>query len=889
MAGAWLPLCFLTIVQPIPKSPIFAKFRNTLCHRKSNATLAQEFKREHHAPIRTYFMNQPVPCFHCGLPVPPDARANLVVLGESRLFCCTGCEAVCEAIVKAGLDEYYQHREDQGAGVAPQVLPELLAQLTLYDRPEIQSRFVRQTKKPGLQAHLMLENIRCAACIWLNEQHLRAQPGVLDVQIDYTTHQAHIRWDPEITRLSSLLKAITDLGYVAHPFDPSHRERLLENEQRRSLERLLFSGFLGMQVMMFAFATYWMGGYQADGALPLWEIIGRWTSLIVTTIMMVYGGADFFVGAWRDLKHRRLGMDMPIVLGLVTALLGSIWGTWENHEYVYYDSIGMFIFFVLLARHLEMRGRRTAATALDRLMRIIPATVQKFTSHPNVNTPASLETVAVADLLPGDRIRLAPGDILPVDATLDDAEAWVDESHLTGESRPIAYHQGDLLSAGTAARYQPLNLTVEHRDRDSATVRLQQSLMAGLLQKPKLAVLADRISSPFVGSVLIISALTALIWLWLDPAQALPNTIAVLIITCPCALALATPVALTLAAGRLTEIGVLPLRMAAIEPLANASLFVFDKTGTLTEGQPQVTHWQAMPDAEFSEAELLHIAKQLEQESAHPIAAAICNLANKMPATPDAPVLNAITHTHLGVCGHRAGATWCIGRAADTDSMNLTQSHETQVSLTCHQRTQAVFTIADKLRPGADTLVAALRTQGVQSFALLSGDHPRAVESVARDLQITDAHANLNPEDKLAWLNQAQQDGKTLVMIGDGLNDAPALAAAGTAISFGKATELAQQHSDFLILGQSLSVIPHMRHIAKATQRIIRQNLFWALAYNILAIPAAAAGLITPWMAAIGMSVSSLAVVLNALRLRRKKIAQTNPSAPPFISTAKNP
>jgi Cu2+-exporting ATPase len=815
-------------------------------------------------------MNKPVPCFHCGLPVPPGARANLVVLGESRSFCCSGCEAVCEAIVKAGLDEYYQHRDDQGAGVATQALPDILAQLKLYDRPEIQSRFVRQTKKPGLQAHLMLENIRCAACIWLNEQHLRAQPGVLDVQIDYTTHQAHIRWDPEITLLSTLLKAITDLGYVAHPFDPSHRERLLEDEQRRSLERLLFSGFLGMQVMMFAIATYWMGGYQADGTLPLWEIIGRWTSLVVTAVMMSYGGADFFVGAWRDLTHKRLGMDMPIVLGLVTALLGSIWGTWENHEYVYYDSIGMFIFFVLLARHLEMRGRRTAAIALDRLMRVIPATVQKFDGLAVGNTPASLQTVAVADLVPGDRIRLAPGDILPVDARLDDLDAWVDESHLTGESRPIAYRQGDLLSAGTAARYQPLNLTVVHRDRDSATVRLQESLMAGLLQKPKIAVLADRISTPFVGGVLIISALTALIWLMLDPAQALPNTIAVLIVTCPCALALATPVALTISAGRLTDIGVLPLRMAAIEPLANASLFVFDKTGTLTEGQPQVTHWQVMPDADYPAAELLNIVQQLEQESTHPIAAAIRNLANKTPTTPNAPQLNAITHTHLGVCGQRAADTWCIGRAADGDSLATMPTHETQVALRCNQRTQAVFSIADQLRPGADTLTKALRADGVQNFALLSGDHTHSVTAVARALDINDAHANLHPDEKLAWLNHAQQTGQTVVMVGDGLNDAPALAAAGAAISFGKATELAQRHSDFLILGQSLSIIPRMRQIAKATQRIIRQNLIWALAYNILAIPAAAAGLITPWMAAIGMSVSSLAVVLNALRLRQK-------------------
>lgn len=817
-------------------------------------------------------------CFHCGLPVPEHEKARFTVLGEQRRFCCSGCEAVCRSIVQSGLEDYYRHREDAGAGVAAEALPDIMAQLTLYDRPEIQSRFVRSTGGETREAHLMLENIRCAACIWLNEQHLRAQPGVIDVQLDYTTHQARLRWDPKQTQLSNVLKSITDLGYVAHPFDPSHRERLLEDEQRRSLERLLFSGFLGMQIMMFAIATYWMGGYQADGKLPLWEIIGRWTSLAVTLALIIYGGADFFVGAWRDLKQKRLGMDLPIVLGLITAFLGSVWGTWQNHEYVYYDSIGMFVFFVLLARHLEMRGRRAAASALDRLMRIIPTTAQRLTG----NRPDSeRETVAVADLRPGDQIFLAAGDVLPVDARLDDIEAAVDESHLTGESRPVVYRQGQLISAGTAAQYQPLRLTVEHLERDSATTLLQESLMTGIAKKPKLASLADRISSPFVAIVLITAALTALIWLWLNPAQILPNTIAVLIITCPCALALATPVALTLAAGRMTEIGVLPMNMAAIDTLATADLFVFDKTGTLTHGQPKVNRMRRLPQAAFDNEQLLTMTALLEHDSAHPIGNALQEYAEERGINPtplETSKIDRVVHESSGVSGWMGEQKWQLMSAPDELREASENAHSIQVALFCNQIPQAVFHLSDTLRPGTDTLLNDLRATGATEFTLLSGDHADAVVPLAQKVGFSEVQANMKPEDKLEWINHRQQpvaqsNTRPLVMIGDGLNDTLALAAAGAAISFGKAIELAQRHSDFLVLGQSLSVIAPLREIAQDARHIIRQNLTWALAYNILAIPAAAAGLITPWMAAIGMSVSSLAVVLNALRLKRRSSA----------------
>ncbi|MGD9708237.1 MAG: heavy metal translocating P-type ATPase [Halothiobacillaceae bacterium] len=811
-------------------------------------------------------------CFHCGLPVPAGIDLRHPVLGQERSFCCAGCHAACKTIVDAGFEDYYRYREQQGE-ISPQVLPDVLRNLALYDRPEIQQGFVR-TDGELREAALILENIRCAACLWLNEQHLRAQPGVVDVQLDYASQQARVKWDPAHIRLSDILQAITAIGYVAHPYDPAHRERLLEQERRRSVERLLFSGMLGMQVMMFALATYWMGGVNAQGELELWETIGRWTSLAITFVMLVYSGADFFVGAWRDLRNRQLGMDVPVVLGLVTAWAGSLWATIVADVDVYFDSIGMFIFFVLLARVVELKGRMAAADAIDRLMKVIPPTALRLEEGREVEVP-------VVDLRPGDVVRLRPGDSAPVDGRLLGGASSFDESHLTGESVPALRRDGDWVSAGSCNVDQPVLMRVERVSADSTMNELQRLMDQGLAVKPRVAELAERISVPFVAGVLILAVLTALAWWFIDPARVLPIVIAVLIITCPCALALATPVALAIAAGRFASLGILPMRIAAVEALALADTLVLDKTGTLTSGRPRLSEVRLLNGMDEQQARALVAC--MERHSEHPLAHALRE--GVVPLEAEITVRN---HPGQGLEAEHGGAVWRLGTPefalaegalADADRDWLRAQVEDGgivVALGREAEARALFVLHDAVREGAEAFVREAKELGLRRVVILSGDQPGAVAHLARRIGIDEWHGGMRPEDKLAWIRQAQAEGATVLMAGDGINDAPTLAAAQVSVSFGAATTLAQLHSDFVLLGADLRVLTSAILLARHTRRNTRQNLGWAAGYNLLAVPFAALGFVTPWLAAIGMSLSSLLVVGNALRLRRLGLPNGN-------------
>ncbi|MFZ5467499.1 MAG: heavy metal translocating P-type ATPase [Pseudomonadota bacterium] len=811
-------------------------------------------------------------CFHCGLPVPAGIDLRHPVLGQERSFCCAGCHAACKTIVDAGFEDYYRYREQQGE-ISPGVLPDVLRNLALYDRPEIQQGFVR-TDGELREAALILENIRCAACLWLNEQHLRAQPGVVDVQLDYASQQARVRWDPARIRLSDILHAITAIGYVAHPYDPAHRERLLEQERRRSVERLLFSGMLGMQVMMFALATYWMGGVNAQGELELWETIGRWTSLAITFVMLVYSGADFFVGAWRDLRNRQLGMDVPVVLGLVTAWAGSLWATIVADVDVYFDSIGMFIFFVLLARVVELKGRMAAADALDRLMKVIPPTALRVEEGREVEVP-------VVDLRPGDVVRLRPGDSAPVDGRLLGGASSFDESHLTGESVPALRRDGDWVSAGSCNVDQPVLMRVERVSADSTMNELQRLMDQGLSVKPRVAELAERISAPFVAGVLILAVLTALGWWFIDPARVLPIVIAVLIITCPCALALATPVALAIAAGRFASLGILPMRIAAVEALALADTLVLDKTGTLTSGRPRLSEVRLLNGMDEQQARALVAC--MERHYEHPLAHALRE--GIAPLEAEIAVRN---HPGQGLEAEHGGAVWRLGTPefalaggalADADRDWLRAQVEDGgivVALGRAGEARALFVLHDAVREGAEAFVREAKKLRLRRVVILSGDQPGAVAHLARRIGVDEWHGGMRPEDKLAWIRQAQVEGATVLMAGDGINDAPTLAAAQVSVSFGAATTLAQLHSDFVLLGADLRVLTSAILLARHTRRNTRQNLGWAAGYNLLAVPFAALGFVTPWLAAIGMSLSSLLVVGNALRLRRLGLPSGN-------------
>lgn len=818
-------------------------------------------------PRRMRDSRESLSCFHCGLPVPLDGNWQLAVLGKERQFCCPGCLEVCRTIVASGLEDYYRHRTTTASRADPEVVPDILEKLHLYDHPEIQKSFVR-SGGGWREASLILEDIRCAACLWLNEQHLRRLVGVVDVEMDYASQRARVRWDPQETELSRILRAIADIGYVAYPYDTAHRERLLKDRKRRDGQRLLFAGLIGMPVMQFSLASYVMGNPDTMGQLPLWVLIGRWSILFAVAAILLYSGQDFFVGAWRDLKNRRLGMDVPIVIGLGTAFLGSLVATVGQQGEVYFDSIAMFVFFVLLARFFEMRGRVRAADAMDRLARIIPETTRRLRAD------GREEEVAAVELKQADRLHVLPGEILPADAVILEGHSSFDESMLTGEALPVEKGPGDTVFSGTCNREQPVTVQVSRVGADSTAGEVRGLLQQGMHTRPRFALLAERAAEWFVIVVLMIAFATAGIWLWLDPGEALGNTVAVLIVTCPCALALATPVAVAMAAGRFAGLGVLPLRMPAMEALALADTIAFDKTGTLTEGKLELARLESTGG--HSEVQALAIAAALEHRSEHPVAKAF----RREVPTVELEVTKYRNIPGSGVTGVIGGKRWRLGKPAfaleeaQKDPAITERILELQaqgyytVVLADMGSTQAVFAFEDPPRAGVDELRAVMARHGINRLALLSGDAVSNVERFATAARIQEAMGDLSPAGKLEWIRSQQAAGHRVIMVGDGINDAPTLAAADVSLSFADATDLAKTQSDFVILAKELTTIGAARRLARQTRKIILQNLVWAAAYNLLAVPAAAVGLIPPWAAAIGMSVSSLIVVGNALRLR---------------------
>ncbi len=808
------------------------------------------------------------PCFHCHSDIVDASPPSMKVLGEEREFCCQGCEAVCKAIVRSGNEDYYKYRTaPSGSASKREELEAMLERLKLYDHPDIQKDFVR-TSGDAREAALLLEEIHCAACLWLNEQHLRKLPGVLDVEMDYTAQQARIKWDPQQIKLSEILKAISDIGYVAHPYDPAQREALIAEQKHRDINRIIIAALFGMMVMQFSFSTYFFGTPDENGDYPLWIQIGRWTSLAVTALLMAYPGQVFFRDAWRDLKHRRLGMDVPVALGLSIAWLGSLHTLLTGQGEVYFESIAMFVLFLLLARYAEFRARVVATGLLDRLGKIVPRMATRLTETDKD------ERVAVVDVQPGDRLRLSPGETVPVDGVLENGSCQVDESLLTGEAKPMLKKQGDRLVSGSLVVDQAVVICALSDAHGSTLNDMGRLVSRGAQSKPGYVQMADRVSGYFVAAILTVATATFLYWSLRGEGDAIANVVAVLIVTCPCALALAAPVALSLSAAGLSRYGVLPLRMAAMERLRKVDHVVFDKTGTLTEGSPRVEKVQRL--GEWDVPRCLQVAAALEQGLEHPFAKAV-RAAAKANGGAEPVVEDRRNMPGRGISGQLSGRQWRIGNARfvapgrdlETESVRAYQQGGGSVLfLACEGEPVAMFFLADHVREGLEGFLASLRKQGVRQVTVLSGDHPQSVAALAHKLGIADFHGGMSPQEKMHWVATRQEQGERLVMFGDGINDAPTLAQADVSFSFAGATDLAQASSDFIVLRHGFSGLGEVWALLYKTDRIIRQNLLWALLYNLLAVPVAAAGMVPPWAAALGMSLSSTWVVVNALRLR---------------------
>jgi P-type Cu2+ transporter len=798
-------------------------------------------------------MPAPTPCYHCGLPVPAGSRYRAEVLGQSREMCCPGCQAVAEAIVAGGLEHYYKHRSENAAN--PQALPQALPdELALYDRSEVQQPFVQQDGELS-ETQLLIEGISCAACGWLIEKHLRGVPGVAEAHLNLSNHRLQVRWSDSQLPLSQLLAELRRIGYAGHPWQADQAAARLAAENRRSMRELGVAGLLWMQVMMATMATW--PEFNIDLSPELDKIL-RWTSLFLTTPIVFYCCGQFFRGALRDLRTRHLTMDVSVSLAIGGAYVAGIWSTVTGQGELYFDAVGMFALFLLAGRYLERRARERTAAATAQLVKLLPASCLRL------DQGGQSRRVLLSELQTGERVLVQPGALIPADGRVLAGQSSVDESLLTGEYLPQPRSVGDSVTAGTLNVEGPLTIEVQalgDATRLSAIVRLLERAQS---EKPRLAEIADRVAQWFLLFILIAAALVGLAWWQIDAERAFWVVLSLLVATCPCALALATPTALTTATGSLHKLGMLLTRGHVLEGLNQIDTLVLDKTGTLTEGR--LTLRAIQPLRELDQDACLALAAALENRSEHPIARAF----GQAPRAAE----SVDSHPGQGLQGRVDGRLLRIGEANFVCALSgqavpsITGEHGQWLLLGDERGPLAWFVLDDRLREDAPELIAAARARGWQ-IHLLSGDSSPMVGEVARQLGIEDARGGLTPDAKLAVLKQLHGAGRRVLMLGDGVNDVPVLAAADISVAMGSASDLAKTSADAVLLSNRLGSLVQGLTLAKRTRRIIVENLTWATLYNGLVLPFAALGWITPIWAAVGMSLSSLLVVLNALRLSR--------------------
>ncbi len=805
-------------------------------------------------------------CYHCGSFILPSDSHELVLSGETRQFCCAGCMAIAQTIHGEGLEVFYARRaqssDKPAAYLTSNDIPESLAP---YDDPSLLGRYTRPSGEEGhLETTLRLEKIRCAACVWLCEQHLRRIPGVKDVQINYVSQKVKAEFAPEQTSLARLLFEVERIGYEAWPFEPSLSIEKSKKERRQLLTRLGVAMLGMMQVMMYAWPSY-VG--NSDITVE-YDLLLGWTSWVLTVPVMVYSAGPIFQAAWRSIvsfrQTRMLGMDVPIALALALAFsagtINLVMGSGEG----YFDSITMFVAFILAARYVELLARQDAQGGAEALAKQLPATCERVLDYPSSER---VEIVPVVNCNPGEILRVPPGDVVPADGVLIEYGSALDESLLTGESKPVDKKVGDRLYAGTHNILNPFLMRIEAVGQSTRIAGIASLLDQALQAKPLMVSLAEKWAGYFVGFLLVVAFLSSAIWWYVDPARAWTVLVSVLVASCPCALSLAVPTAMAAAQGAVTKLGLLIVRGHVLEGLVKATDLVLDKTGTLTIGQPELTEIRITRSG-FSREKVLGLAAAMEAGQKHPLALSLLRAAeceNIAAHELVEPISNQLGKG-LSSGAYRLGSANWLGVSQSIQDANAGQYG--QVHLADNQGLIASFIFLDTPRNGLESLLSAAKTRKI-TVHLVSGDDPATVAWWAQTMGIAVFRGGCSPEDKYHYIEDLQQKGRFVWAIGDGINDAPLLARADVSVAVGAGAPLASAGADAILTSSSLNPLAKALLLADKTQLIIKENMIWALIYNLLAIPVAMMGWVNPWVAGIGMSLSSLAVTLNAWRLRK--------------------
>ncbi|AWL11955.1 Cu(2+)-exporting ATPase [Saliniradius amylolyticus] len=779
-------------------------------------------------------------CYHCHEPVAQQNQYTAEVLGQSRAMCCPGCQAVAQSIVDNGLEDYYRFRT--APAETPSEQQSLLDTLRLYDSPELQQELVADEGN-SKQIQLTLEGIKCAACAWLIEKQLLKLDGIIQVAVNVSAHRATVRWQADKLKLSALLQQFERIGYHAQPFQPEVHEQEYQQVGRSFLKKLGLAGLMSMQVMMIAVALYFglLGNLDEDTRHFL-----HWVSLVLTTPVVAYSGIDFYHSAWRAMRARSVNMDVPVSLAILILFSASALATLTQQGEVFFESVCMFIFLLLISRYLEHRARHKASEMSANITQFIPvaATVIDDGEH---------RQCLARSLTQGQKVLVKAGETIPVDGRIIDGNSYIDESMLSGEFEPVHKSTGDVVYGGSQNQYGALVIEVSRPLKQALISQIMALQDKALASKPKVALMVDRLARHFVTVVLITALLTFVGWQWAGHPDALWFAVSVLVATCPCALALATPSALTAAMGALNQRGILLKRSDLLEGVIGVQKVAFDKTGTLTEGHFRLADIHTAPG--YDAAKLKSVAASLEAFSEHPIARAFAGL-------PRVQAERVEVHPGMGLSGWVEGQFYRLGAPRFMRHTINSPLKDCHILVEDEHQVLGGFVLEDPLRKEAAAVVAALPCDSL----IISGDHAKHVAKVAQQLNIQQYFSQCTPEQKLQQLKQLQEQSKVM-MIGDGINDSPVLAAADISVAVGGASDLAKNAADVILVGRSLTALPDLLELARRCRNKIRQNIAWALGYNLLAMPLAVAGILTPWMGVIGMSASSIIVVVNSVRL----------------------
>jgi len=794
-------------------------------------------------------------CFHCGEPNPSNLSFQVTINGQTQEMCCPGCQAVAQTIVDSGLSSYYEHRTEV-ASKGEFLVPEELQQLEHYDLEQIQSDFIK-TAGSITEVTLTVEGISCAACAWLIEKQLRFLAGLHFVNVNTTLNRAVIRWDNEQLALSTILQKIQKIGYKAYPFQVNQQEIFYNAQVKSYLRRLGLAGLATMQVMMFAIALYadFFSGMEEEFIHYF-----RWVSFILATPVLLYSAQPFYINAWRNIRNKTLGMDIPISIALLGAYTASGYATIMEQGEVYFESVSMFTFLLLLGRLLELRARRKASETSSNLLRLLPSMATVLEYEQGVKTQ---QLIPAKTLISGQHILVKAGETIAVDGRVIDGQSNIEESMLTGEHLPVFKQANDAVYAGTVNISSPLTIEVVNVGNNTLISDIIQLQNSAQENKPRIEIMSDIVSRYFVGALLIIAAITYITWHFIDPAQAFWITLSVLVATCPCALSLATPTALTCATAQLNKQGILIKQHHVLETINQIQHIVFDKTGTLTKGN--FTLLTTTTHSQYSEQECIDLAANLEMTSEHPIAVAFSELQTQpinLTNLKNIPSkgLQAIWHNNS-----EEAFQVKLGHAEFCEVQRTIASQELVLYLTINDELVATFELGDEIRQSAQSLVDFCK-QKKWDITLLTGDISNKSEEVAQLLGINNVVKGVSPQQKLAHIKTLQKT-QQVAMIGDGINDAPVLAGAHVSVALATGTDIAKNSADVILLGSDLQKVATLASNAQQTTHIIKENLGWALGYNLIIVPLAVIGLVPPYVAVLGMSFSSLIVVSNSLRL----------------------